>query len=261
MKNQSEYLTSHKKYERNENILLILMLIGCLLGLSSWVFDLDMKTTTWLKVAGTLWMVGLMYCYGFASGWEAKESALYDGEGLEGNGDISEKDLEQYGEITQFEGKSFTGVCVDYFKEDTSDPFSHYKYEKHYKDGKQDGLYTIWYHIGDKASETPYANGEINGIRRCWYANNQKMYEVKYKSGVRDGLHVEWYFANGEKWFEEYYKNDVRDGISTHYHRNGQKKSEKYFKDGIENGLRKEWDEDGKLIFQINYVDGVEEIK
>ena len=91
MKNKSEYSISREKYNRNDKIYGVLMFLGCLLGLSSWFFDLDMENTTWLKVAGTLWMVGLMYCYGFASGWEAKENALYDGEGSEGNEGINEK--------------------------------------------------------------------------------------------------------------------------------------------------------------------------
>jgi hypothetical protein len=91
MKNKSEYSISREKYNRNDKIYGVLMFLGCLLGLSSWFFDLDMENTTWLKVAVTLCAGGLMYCLGFASGWEAKENALYDGEGSEGNEGINEK--------------------------------------------------------------------------------------------------------------------------------------------------------------------------
>ena len=268
MENQSEYTNTRKTYERIGNTYMLLTLILFLLGLSSWLFDLDIEKTTWLKVAFALCGGGIIFCAGFGSGWDEKEKAIrenktkYDGKDSEEKKDISEEDLEQDGGITLFRGKRFTGVCVDYFEEDSSDPTSHHKYEKHYKNGKQDGLYTVWYHYGAKASETLYKNGKPNGLRTCWYAEDKKMSEEHYKDGVQEGLQISWMPKGGNPWNddpykskEEYYKNDVQDGISTHFYPNGKRKVEKNFKEGKENGLRTEWDEDGNKTYQGNFVD------
>ena len=170
---------------------------------------------------------------------------------------VSKEDLEQVGELTLYKGKPFSGVYVNYFEpEDTSDPSSPHKFEKHFRDGKLDGLYTIWNHLREKISETHYKNGEMNGNSTAWYSQGRKMLDENYKDGEKDGLQVYWSPRHGGKWHEAYYKNGEEDGVYTRYYDNGKKQVEKTFKNGIENGLRTEWSEDGKKTYQEHFIDG-----
>ena len=55
--------------------------------------------------------------------------------------------------------------------------------ERHYKDGKLEGLYTEWYDNGQKWSESNYKGGKREGLETWWYGNGQKKSEVNYKNG------------------------------------------------------------------------------
>ena len=60
---------------------------------------------------------------------------------------VSEKDLEQDGELILYEGNPFTGVGVDYHKNGQK------KSEQNFKDGTEDGSSTRWYENGEKMYE------------------------------------------------------------------------------------------------------------
>ena len=43
--------------------------------------------------------------------------------------------------------------------------------EEIYKDGKEDGLWTVWYENGQKVSEGTYKDGKKDGKYTYWYKN------------------------------------------------------------------------------------------
>ena len=55
--------------------------------------------------------------------------------------------------------------------------------EVHFKNGKLDGLSTLWHENGQKADEIPYKNGKTDGLWTQWYENGQKKVERHYKDG------------------------------------------------------------------------------
>ena len=57
------------------------------------------------------------------------------------------------------------------------------KIEGSYKDGKSDGLSTLWYDNGQKWSERTYKDGKEDGLHTSWYDNGQKKHEGIFKDG------------------------------------------------------------------------------
>ena len=55
--------------------------------------------------------------------------------------------------------------------------------EKNYKDGKWDGLNTIWYSNGQKMSERNLKDGKEDGLWIAWHPNGQKKKEETFKDG------------------------------------------------------------------------------
>ena len=80
-----------------------------------------------------------------------------------------------------------------YYEVNSDKPFSgsiFSKYESGQKNiegflrnGKPDGLQTIWYENGQKKIEGTYVNGKENGLQTQWYENGQKWIEITYKDG------------------------------------------------------------------------------
>jgi len=65
--------------------------------------------------------------------------------------------------------------------------------EIHYKDGKVDGLWTIWWENRQKKEERTYKDGKPDGLYTNWDENGQK------EEGVHEGmekLYIEWNFFN-----------------------------------------------------------------
>jgi len=89
---------------------------------------------------------------------------------------VSSKDLEP---TILFEGKPFTGTSVDHFESGQKE------IEGHFKDGKQDALFTTWYENGQKKMEAYFKDGELNGLSTGWYENGQKLGEGDNKDGER----------------------------------------------------------------------------
>jgi antitoxin component YwqK of YwqJK toxin-antitoxin module len=114
----------------------------------------------------------------------------------------------------------------------------------------------IAYRNGQKEGETNYKNGKINGLATMWHENGQKKYEGNYKDSKRDGLTTVWY-ENGQKMSEGSYKNGKRDGLLTNWRENGEKIREENYKDGKLNGLDTKFS-NGRKTKETNYKDGVE---
>ena len=116
-----------------------------------------------------------------------------------------------------------------------------------------------YYESGEKKSERHFKEGKQVGVFITWDLNEQKLSESNYnKYGQLHGLLTEWY------------KNGLRDlftclGIENNMvvQRNGtqteRKNQKNATKDGKENGLWTEWNEEGKKTFQGNFVDGNEQ--
>jgi len=57
------------------------------------------------------------------------------------------------------------------------------KSEGIYKDGKLDGLSTVWYENGHKEFEATWKDGEIDGLATGYHENGQKRSERIWKDG------------------------------------------------------------------------------
>jgi antitoxin component YwqK of YwqJK toxin-antitoxin module len=62
--------------------------------------------------------------------------------------------LEQKDDFVYFKGEPFTGIAVGKHHSDGT------KWEGTFKDGKPDGLRTLWYLNGQKSHETTYKDGK-----------------------------------------------------------------------------------------------------
>ena len=72
---------------------------------------------------------------------------------------------------------------IEKFKEEGYDYKGQNESEIHYKDGKLDGLFTIWYENGQKKSEKTYKDDKEDGLSTRWYENGQKRFEETWKDG------------------------------------------------------------------------------
>ena len=114
-------------------------------------------------------------------------------EELEISGDISN-------EIAYHKGSPYTGKSYKLH------PNGQRYTETNYKDGKEDGLYVMWFENGQKAMEGNYKDGKEEGVHLMWHKNGQKSYEGNWKNGKQDGLEIGWY-ENGQKEYEVNWKN------------------------------------------------------
>ena len=104
-------------------------------------------------------------------------------------------------EINQEE--PFTGKYVKYYDNGQKE------FEEHYKDGKKDGLDTLWYENGQKGGEEHYKKGKREGSWTVWDKNGQKRLEWNFKDGKKDGLLTLW-DKEGTVIRTETYKNGER---------------------------------------------------
>ena len=151
----------------------------------------------------------------------------------------------------------------------------------HYKEGKREGLFTIW--LGDKVKfiETNYKDGKMDGLATSWFADGKIRAKTHYKNGKKDGSYSSWY-KNGQQEVEGHNKNDNKSGKWTKWYENGNKKEESsrndsgsfqtlwhdngqkmqegnFNKNGIMDGLWTHWDSDGGLYAKRTYKDGVKQ--
>jgi formylglycine-generating enzyme len=123
------------------------------------------------------------------------------------------------------------------------------------KDGKEDGLTTLWYESGQKKYEQNLKGGELDGLQSGWYKNGQKHLELMAKDGKYHGPSTKWY-ENGQKEGEATFKDGNLDGLATGWHENGQKKIEGNWKDGKKIGIWYEWFNNGQKKSEDDYKDG-----
>ena len=91
-----------------------------------------------------------------------------------------------------------------------------------------------------------FKDGKRDGLVTMWYENGQKRLEVTYKDGKPDGLGTTWH-ENGQKQTEGTTKDGKQDGLATAWHENGQKQGELTWKDG-EKVSEKFWNSKGEEV-------------
>ena len=95
------------------------------------------------------------------------------------------------------------------------------------------GEFLTFHNNGQKKWDRTYKDGKKDGLHTLWNENGQITCKETYKDGKRDGLHIKWYY-NGQKAMECDYKDGKPDGVWTFWDYNSQsKKSEAIWKDGI----------------------------
>ena len=73
-----------------------------------------------------------------------------------------------------------------------------------FKDGKLNGLWTIYDRFRSKIFEIRYEKGIRNGTATWWYPNRAKMREATFKDGLLDGMILGWDDAEKPTRREEY---------------------------------------------------------
>jgi hypothetical protein len=85
--------------------------------------------------------------------------------------------------------------------------------EATYRDGKREGLQTLWTDYGQKRRETTYRDGKREGLQTEWYDNGKKKEEATYRDGKNEGLYT-WWYPNGQKKWEATYLNDTETSVT-----------------------------------------------
>ena len=71
-------------------------------------------------------------------------------------------------------------------------------YERTYKDGEKDGLWTRWWENGQKEIEWTWKDGKKEGLFIKWYENGQKNSEYTFKDGKL--ISSKNWFSDGSVW-------------------------------------------------------------
>lgn len=90
---------------------------------------------------------------------------------------VLQEDLKQSGEDFLFEGKPFSGISADFYKNGKK------KYERHYKHGKKEGRWTSWYENGKKKVEKDFKRGMEEGLWTDWSEDGKKTYQGLFVNG------------------------------------------------------------------------------
>ena len=61
-----------------------------------------------------------------------------------------------------------------------------------WKNGKQEGLCSIWYKNGVKKSDANYLNGLRHGLLSVWYDNGSRKAELIWRNGKQNGITMGW---------------------------------------------------------------------
>jgi antitoxin component YwqK of YwqJK toxin-antitoxin module len=100
-----------------------------------------------------------------------------------------------------------------------------------FKDGVRDGDWITYDSTGKQPlSEEHYANGKEDGVWKVWYPNGKLKQQATFKNGKREGTSAEWN-DKGDKLIEAEYADNKLNGTATRYLPDGKKVTQTY-KDG-----------------------------
>ena len=133
-----------------------------------------------------------------------------------------------------------------------------------YKDGKQEGIRTLFYKSGKKQVEETYVNGNITA-KKTYFENGTLKSEGQYDEAVAMSGKWKYYYQNGTIKEIVTFKNNVEDGVFVEYYENGNKKAEGTYVpmsfgievEGKEDGELKEYNEKGELVTKKQCKTGI----
>jgi antitoxin component YwqK of YwqJK toxin-antitoxin module len=180
----------------------------------------------------------------------------------------------------------FNGVSVNYHDN------GQVKYEKYYKDGKQDGLQKSYFEVkgdalgsdrekGSLRSKENFKGGSKNGLQEAYQLNGHLKFKWILKDGIRNGFYKSYrkdgklesntnfkdgklnglqeiYYKNGQLKYATHYKDEKLDGGRKGYYDNGQLKYTAHYKDEKLDGLQQQYQQNGHFSNAICYKNGEE---
>lgn len=126
-----------------------------------------------------------------------------------------------------------------------------------FKDGKQDGIRTLFYESKAKQVEETYDNGKLTA-KKTYFEDGTLQSEGTYDDKVTMSGEWKYYYENGQLKESVNFKNNVEDGNFTEYHENGKIKTEGTYVpvsfgievEGLEDGELRQYDENGELVMK-----------
>jgi antitoxin component YwqK of YwqJK toxin-antitoxin module len=118
------------------------------------------------------------------------------------------------------------------------------------KNGKREGVRTVYYESGEKLAQTYFVNDIIEGKAIGWHKNLNLMFKGQYKNGKKHGMWSRWH-SNGLKFKETTFFNGKINGHLIIWYKNGKLRLDSMFKNGVKNGEFKRFSKDGKLLEMV----------
>ena len=84
--------------------------------------------------------------------------------------------------------------------------------EEHYANGKEDGVWKLWFPNGKLKQQASFKQGKREGVSAEWDDKGQKLLEANYTDGKLNGTATR-YFADGKTIVQTYKDGQVRIGI------------------------------------------------
>jgi antitoxin component YwqK of YwqJK toxin-antitoxin module len=102
----------------------------------------------------------------------------------------------------------FTGVSIEFYPDGTK------RNIYRWKDGKENGLHTIWYEeTGLKKQQVNYSEGRMDGIAIEWHPDGYLKSLKHYAKGKKNGLFLSWH-PNGQLSNAGFYEEDQPSGLN-----------------------------------------------
>ncbi len=127
----------------------------------------------------------------------------------------------------------------------------------HWKEGKQDGMFTLYTTGGILIDYAHFEDGERHGLTRQYDPDTGGVTHVgNYLHGEMDGLWVEYNPDTGYILMEQTYRAGILHGPARQYYSDGQLQIDMNFADGIAQGAYKAYYPTGQLQVEDNLANG-----
>jgi len=138
---------------------------------------------------------------------------------------ISLNELTQKNNLSYHADQLFTGTAISYHKNKTK------FIQQEYKEGIQEGKWTVWYPTGNLQKEGFKSQKKADGLYQEWYPNKQLKYVKTYHLGSKEGKWKSWY-ENGQQWTERDFLNNQLNGKILVWDQEGTLTKEDFYKNG-----------------------------
>ena len=132
------------------------------------------------------------------------------------------------------------------------------RYNRNKQDSLMNGIYEAFDDKGGLVEKASYKNGKLDGLRSLYYPNGKLQYEESHQNGEFVGTYRAYYPEGALELEGEYIANKMS-GIWTAFYPNGTKKETVTFVDNQENGPFKEWYSNGVVKAEGAYANGDKE--